>query len=253
MSVEWRHWIDRWDRMQEWHLPAREARFDCLVRLVQTTQPDPDVILDLGCGTGSVTLRLAEAFPRARIYGLDFDVTLLVLARARCAAVRNRISFVEADLRSPSWTAHVPVGCEAAVSATALHWFSRDGVRRLYAELARVLRPGGLFLNADHVGSDVPEIQRLWNREREAAHPVSVGGEDYEAFWRAYLRFLGLEAAEKRAAVLGPWEGTESGFPLRWHLDTLREVGFEGVDCFWRLGGDAIYGGVRKSSDAPAG
>jgi ubiquinone/menaquinone biosynthesis C-methylase UbiE len=178
MGIEWRHWVERWDRMQEWHLPAREARFDCLVRLVRAVRPEPDVILDLGCGAGSVSLRLAEAFPKARVLGLDIDGTLLVLARARCAALADRVSFVEADLRSSSWTAHVPDGCDAAVSATALHWLNKDALRRLYTELGRVVRPRGVFLNADHVGSDVPGIQRHWDREREEARGALSGGED---------------------------------------------------------------------------
>jgi SAM-dependent methyltransferase len=233
--------------MQEWHLPARAARFDCLVRLVRAVQPDPETLLDLGCGTGSLTLRFAEAFPNARIVGLDFDATLLVLARARCAGLGERVSFADADLRSPAWTAHAPGGCAAAaVSATALHWLSRDCLRRLYADLVRVLRPGGIFLNADHVGSDLPGIQRLWQCQREEARgPAGTGGEDYDEFWRAYLAVLGTEAAARREAALGPWEGIEPGLPLWWHLDTLRAAGFEGVDCFWRHAGDAIYGGVK--------
>jgi hypothetical protein len=108
---------------------------------------------------------------------------------------------------------------------------------------------GGIFLNADHGGSPVPGIQGLWDRQREEARGVAgSGGEDYDAFWRAFLAALGPEATTKRVAALGLWEGIESGLPLWWHLHTLREVGFEGVDCFWRLGGDAIYGGIRLDS-----
>ncbi len=89
----------------------------------------------------------------------------------------------------------------------------------------------------------------LWDREREEERGVAgSGGEDYGAFWRAFLAALGPEAAAKRVAALGLWDGIESGLPLWWHLHTLRKVDFEGVDCFWRLGGDAIYGGIRLDS-----
>jgi hypothetical protein len=37
--------------------------------------------------------------------------------------------------------------------------------------------------------------------------------------------------------------------PLWWRLDALREAGFEGADCFWRLDCDAIYGGIRKAEE----
>jgi ubiquinone/menaquinone biosynthesis C-methylase UbiE len=160
MSIDWQHWVVRWDRMQDWHVPARAARFDCLVRLIRSVHKEPDVILDLGCGTGSLTVRLAEAFPSARVCGLDLDATLLLLARARCAALGERVSLVEADLQLSGWCVHIPGrGCCAAVSTTALHWLSESGLHRLYADLARVVRPGENFLNADHVGSPVPGIQ----------------------------------------------------------------------------------------------
>jgi ubiquinone/menaquinone biosynthesis C-methylase UbiE len=50
-------------------------------------------------------MRLAQAFPDARIVGIDFDATLLALARARCAELGDLVSFVEEDLRSSPWHA----------------------------------------------------------------------------------------------------------------------------------------------------
>lgn len=245
---DWQLWVDRWDRMQDRYLPARTERFDCLARIIRAVQPDPRIILDIGCGAGSLTLRLAQAFPDARIVGVDFDATLLALAQARCAELGDRVSFVEADLRSSLWHAQAPQTYSAAVSATALHWLSREKLRLLYADLARVLVPGGVFLNADHVGSDVCGIQRMWeNRREQMRHASNSHADDWGTFWREYLAELGPEASRRRQEVQGPWQGIESGLPLWWHLEALREVGFEGVDCFWRLDGDAIYGGIRKA------
>ena len=46
--------------------------------------------------------------------------------------------------------------------------------------------------------------------------------------------------------VVGAWEGVEDRMPLAWHFDRLRESGFSSPECFWRCGGDAIYGAILK-------
>src|SRR5690349_16890656 len=50
-------------------------------------------ILDAGCGTGEISLRLAEMFPDARLLGIDIIDDHLERARARCAAMKDRVRF----------------------------------------------------------------------------------------------------------------------------------------------------------------
>src|ERR1700729_1988150 len=59
-----RDWIDRWDRQQEVYMPDREERFTALIDAVEagTGRPDP-LVLDLGCGPGSLSVRLLGRLP----------------------------------------------------------------------------------------------------------------------------------------------------------------------------------------------
>jgi Methylase of polypeptide chain release factors len=61
-----REWIERWDRQQEESLPDREDRFTALIDAVEegTIRPDP-LVLDIGCGPGSLGVRLLARLPRA--------------------------------------------------------------------------------------------------------------------------------------------------------------------------------------------
>ena len=54
-----RTWIERWDAQQQSYLPDREDRFTALIDVVEATagRPDP-LVLDLGCGPGSLAVRL---------------------------------------------------------------------------------------------------------------------------------------------------------------------------------------------------
>jgi SAM-dependent methyltransferase len=249
VRFDWREWVERWDRMQERYLARRAERFEVIGNLIAATQSDPRVIADLGCGAGSLTAALAERFPGARVLGIDYDPTMLVLAAKRLAAHGERVQVLWGDLRDPAWRRLVPAEADAVVSATALHWLDPEHLVNLYREIAAALRHGGVFMNADHAGSDSEAIQKCWERGRDEmrrAEGKTEGSDDWQAFWNAYAAALGVDVDEVRTRAVGEWDkGIHGGLPLAWHFDQLRAAGFAHVDCFWRCDCDAIYGGVR--------
>jgi ubiquinone/menaquinone biosynthesis C-methylase UbiE len=249
-GIDWRYWIERWDRMQDSYLPRRKERFELMVGLISGTQQSVASVLDIGCGTGSLMLPLLEEFREAEVFGIDFDPTLLALAEKRLAEYVGRIHLVQADLRGESWMKLVPDSMDAAVSATALHWFNPEQLEGFYKQLARVMRSGGIFLNADHVRSDSESIQKAWQQHREQMIEQEgySGAEQWESFWDAYGQALKIDIEDFRRNLTGPWEGSEEGLTLDWHFEKLKASGFRAVDCFWRCGCDAIYGGIRQSA-----
>ncbi len=80
-------WVDRWDAQQQVNLPDREERFTVLIDAVQECagRPDP-LVLDLGCGPGSLAVRLLDRIPAATVVAVDVDQLLLALGRAAWAA-----------------------------------------------------------------------------------------------------------------------------------------------------------------------
>ena len=63
-----RSWIERWDRQQEVYIANREERFTALVDAVEAAagRTDP-LVVDLGCGPGSLAVRLLARLPRATV------------------------------------------------------------------------------------------------------------------------------------------------------------------------------------------
>ncbi len=248
-NIQWQQWVERWDRMQERYLVRRDERIKLLVHLVRETVIPLERVLDLGCGTGSLMQVFLDAFPEAGIYGIDFDPVLLPLAEQRLRSYGARSRLILADLRSEGWRAELPDTVDAVISATALHWLTEAQSANLYRRLAGLLRPGGLFVNADHVASRHPQVQELWERNRQAMRRAEgrQGGEDWEAFWEAYAQALGLSGGRRvTARVLGGWDGgVEEGLPLQWHFRELTASGFSYPECFWRCDCDAIYGAFR--------
>src|ERR1700743_1111995 len=78
-----RDWIARWDRQPEVYLPDRGERFTALIDAVEagTRRPDP-LVLDLGCGPGSLATRLLARIPAATVIAVDADPVTLSLGRA---------------------------------------------------------------------------------------------------------------------------------------------------------------------------
>lgn len=248
-GIDWDYWIDRWDRMQERYIAKRSERFDTIIWLVSAINPSPTRILDIGCGTGSLSLRLLESFPKTEIFCVDIDPTMLWIAERLKNNYRSRVRIHRNDLRDSNWVEDFPLAFDAIVSVTALHWLNENQLGQLYRQTSYLLNNGGIFLNADHVGSDSPKIQRYWEHHRdmmrsdENNHP----GNDWDSFWVDYTKALGVDVDKIRSPLFENREsGPEEGLPLSWHLDRLREANFAIVDCYWRCDGDAIYGGIKR-------
>ena len=88
-------------------MPDREERFRVMLDMVEATVGPESRMLDLACGTGSITARALRRFPKARITGVDLDPALLTIARGHFAA-DARAEFVTADLRDADWADRLP-------------------------------------------------------------------------------------------------------------------------------------------------
>ncbi|MEQ1508639.1 MAG: class I SAM-dependent methyltransferase, partial [Myxococcota bacterium] len=110
-------------------------------------------VLDVGCGPGHVTAFLAAHGADAR--GLDLAPGMVEVARARSPG----LAFQVGDLRALPYP-DATLG--AVVAAYSLIHVPRDQLVAAVAELARVLRPGGLLLASVHAGSETLRPAELW-------------------------------------------------------------------------------------------
>lgn len=252
-AAQARSWVERWDRQQQSYMPDREERFTALIDAVEegTGRPDP-VVLDLGCGPGSLAVRLLDRLPQATVIAIDADPLLLALGRAAWAG-RPGLRFADADLRSPGWAGAVgrAARADAAVSTTALHWLKQDALAALYAELARVLRPGGLVLNGDHLREDdsAPTLGRLGRAliEREDRRRSPGGSaETWTDWWAAAAAdpaLAGLYTLRQARQVESEHHGSPAG-RLSVHEDSMRSAGFAEIGTLWQRGDNRLLCGV---------
>jgi SAM-dependent methyltransferase len=141
-------------------------------------------VLELGCGTGNDAARLAgEGYS---VTAIDLSGEAIAQAQARFGSLAR---FLVADMAQP-----IPFPGEsfdAVMSNVALHMFSDRVTRAVFAEVGRLVRPGGLFVF--HVNSleDRPlRARRLPAREIEPDFVAEESGQTVRFFSEAYLREL---------------------------------------------------------------
>jgi SAM-dependent methyltransferase len=239
-----RYWVDRWDRQQEAYLPDREELFAVVADVVAAVAPEP-VVVDLGCGAGSLSARLLARLPAARVVGVDCDPVLLALAEAA-----YRLPVVDHDLRDAGWSAALSLDrtADAVVSTTALHWLQRDELARVYGQAARLLRPGGVLVNGDDMCASPAdgELARLTRAVATGrADRAGAPGEGWAEWWSEVTAdtALATAVADRRGRRWGHAHG--DGLPYGVHLDLLRAAGFREVGTVWQSGDRRVLVAVR--------
>jgi SAM-dependent methyltransferase len=213
---------ERRGRQPEVALLDPDERHRVLADVVEASvdRPDP-LIVDLGGGSGMLAGRLAERLPGASVIAVDSD--LVTLGRTRAAyGHRPGLRFVATAVGTPGWTSALALdrAPDALVSSDALHTLSRRRLFRLVSDAATLLRPGGVFVNADRLveGDLQPHLDRLTRLVRERHDPWPVADTDVRSDNPTFSE----------------------------HIALLRAVGFAEAGAVWQRGDDRILVAVRE-------
>ena len=165
--------MQNWDAFQYGKFTEQRMRpgLDLLGRIPTT---DPGVVVDLGCGTGSLTQALHQRWPQARVVGVDASMEML-------SAVPQTpgIKWHQADI--DDWQPDKPL--DVIYSNAALHWV--DNHARLFPRLLRYVKRGGCLAvqipdNWDQPSHTIPKRileSPVWPEAARTAlrrHPVAA-------------------------------------------------------------------------------
>lgn len=144
------------------HAVTREGLFARLSPLVI----DATRVLDLGSATGSAGAQLRKRFGGAHIVSLDISHNMLSNSRRKRSRFSfSRTSFVQANASDLPFGDH---GIDVVFSNLLLPFIDKPEL--VFAEVARVLRKGGLFAFATLGPDSLLEISRAWSHVDDHAH-----------------------------------------------------------------------------------
>ncbi|MBD2577484.1 class I SAM-dependent methyltransferase [Oscillatoria sp. FACHB-1406] len=218
-------------------IPLATEQLDILLRVIRATQERVDSFLDLGCGNGILGWTIYREYPTAKGYFLDLSETMIEAAKEKLKGQENA-RFILKDFGLSSWVESVAeyAPFDVIVSGFSIHHQPDDRKQAIYREIYDLLKPGGLFLNLEHIASradwgkrafDDLFVDALYAFHRERGSEKSRQEIDREYYSRG----------DKDANILAP---------LELQCDWLREIGFVEVDCFMKLFEIALFGGLRS-------
>jgi ubiquinone/menaquinone biosynthesis C-methylase UbiE len=99
-------------------------------------------VLDLGCGTGTLTILVKQLHPEAELVGIDPDPHILKIASAKAARSGLNISWDEGFATALPYPDH---SFDRIFTSLVLHHLGSSEKRLAFSEALRVLKPGGSF------------------------------------------------------------------------------------------------------------
>lgn len=206
-------------------LPNAADQLDVMLRVLDFSGRPIHRVLDLGSGSGVLAASILQRFPDAELLLADFSEPMLNAARPRFPSPPHQLRVV--DFANADWVARVRdrAPFDAIVSGFAIHHQPDESKRRIYEEIFALLNPGAPFVHIEHVASASPWINHQFDEllvDRMFAYDQMIGG----GRTREQVAIDYVYRPDKAANILAP---------LETQLEWLRQIGFQDVDCLFKI------------------
>jgi ubiquinone/menaquinone biosynthesis C-methylase UbiE len=218
-------------------IPLGKQQIEVMLMLVAATMDKPESLLDLGCGDGVLSEAVLTRYPDAKATLVDFSEPMLLEARRRFGSKADPPRFVRVDFSDKAWTESVKASApfDLVISGYAIHHQTDELKRRLYAEVFGLLKPGGLFINIDHVKARSGWALTLFDEYlSESLKKFNADKGTPELFDK--VAELTDDRKKREADVIATVEA---------QCEWLREIGFTDVDCFFKIFELALFAGLH--------
>jgi len=198
-----------YDSQREYIIPDMRQYYGAAVWAMESRAQQPE-ILDVGAGTGLLSAFLLE-IPDARLTLMDISENMLEMAKKRFAD-RPETRYVVSDYSTGELGGPYDIIC----SALSIHHLAAEDKRELFRRIYAVLRPGGIFVNADQADGETPYLRH-----------------QYLDYWNDFLRSGPLNTKES-AEILRRRDTLDKNEKLSVQLGWLRDCGFADVDVVYK-------------------
>lgn len=191
-------------------------------------------VLELGCGTGITTLALINSREDMHLTSVDNEPTMLDQARKNLAqwVTMGKLTLVENDALSALHDLATD-SLDMVASGYTIHNFLDDYREKVLAEIFRVLKPGGIFVNGDRYALDDLE-----------AHTQYVQAE-VKRYFQVLTKMNRFDVLEQWIVHLFSDESPHHVMRTKPSLQTMKAIGFHPLEEHYRQGVNALITGTK--------
>ena len=217
--------VERFSNLETGQTATQDAALvlEMIAASARRVTPEAKALLDLGCGAGNFSLKLAQVFAFEKVTLVDLSANMLDRAMERLAATGAELRAMQCDVRDLDLE---PESQDVIVAAAVLHHLRAEVEwAAMFRQLYGALRPGGSLWIWDLISHDIPGVQaEMWGRY--GAYLMSLKGEAYRdqvfeyvayedsprsvAFQLHHLRAAGFQAdvihKNGSFAAIGAWK-----------------------------------------------
>jgi tRNA (cmo5U34)-methyltransferase len=218
-------------------MPLAAEQIEVMMRLISVAQKPVTNFLDLGCGDGILAAAILEKYPEARGVLLDFSDPMIKAAREKLKDYVSNLDFMTLDYADSYWLDSVGkmAPFDVIVSGFSIHHQPDKKKQELYVEIYNLLKPGGIFLNIEHVSSPTRWIESVFEDYFiDSSYNMHLAENSQKTRSQVAEEFY--NRPDKEANILAPVEI---------QCDWLRGIGFTDVDCYFKIFELAVFGGRR--------
>jgi len=168
-------------------------------KLIQQANIQPHMkVLDLGCGTGTLTLMLKRAHPEAQVTGMDGDPQVLNIARNKSLGTN-----IQWDEGLASSLPYPDSTFDRVVTSLVIHHLTKEDKRRAFKEVYRVLKPRGELCVLDF-GAPHSSFTHFMTTYMRRLEEVADNFDGLIPLFITEAGFGGVKEAENFVTVFGP-------------------------------------------------
>lgn len=203
------HHAHLYDRQRRLVIPCLDDLYGTMVELARSKIPAPK-ILDMGAGTGLLTLKLLKRHSEAEFTLIDLSDEMLKIAKERFAG-RTNFKYLNGDYIKYDFKDKFDI----IASSLSIHHLKHENKEFLYEKIYKMLNKGGVFLNADQVRA-----------------PTSANELEYQRNWREKIEDGTLTEQEKKP-ILDRMK-LDKPATLDDNLNWLKTSGFKDADVYYK-------------------
>jgi len=217
-------------------IPMAKEQIRVMMKLIGMMKQGIESFLDLGCGDGILAASILQMFPKAKGVLLDFSGPMIQAAEEKLKGFARNLDFITFDYADPGWVELVSPPFDVVVSGLSIHHQPDNRKRRIYSEVYKLLRHGGMFINIEHVLPKSPWAHEVFDEVFvDSIYEMKTG--NGEKMTRSKIARKYYNRPDKDANILASVEK---------QCEWLREIGYEDVDCYFKILELAIFGGRKR-------